>query len=210
MMDLSCEWAVVDVVSTLGTDQNVTAQINKWPLDADGVRQRSSRAKKTPEEISLKDETVKQTIEELHANGEDAISLDAQTLKFAQDENDYLFVDFYASWCNHCRDLAPTWEALAELMLDASHKLGNQHPDDITPEDYQAAEKVLPVMVAKIDCVDHHDLCIQQEIRAYPTLRLFVDGEKYKDGDYRGHRNLLNMVRFCVCGYLKSHHRNES
>ena len=141
--------------------------------------------------------TVEQTIEELHSNGEDAISLDEETLQYAKDENDYLFVDFYASWCNHCQDLAPTWEALAELMLDASERLGNQHPNEVTSEDYAEAEKVqVPVMIAKIDCVIHHALCTQNEIRAYPTLRLFVDGQKWKGGDYRGHRTLLHMVEW--------------
>ena len=42
----------------------------------------------------LKDDGVEQSIEELHVNGEDAISLNAMTLDFAKNENEYLFVDF--------------------------------------------------------------------------------------------------------------------
>lgn len=97
-------------------------------------------------------------------------------------------------------------------MVDASQKLGNQHPDDVTSEDYKEAEKVqVPVMIAKIDCVDHHDLCIQNDIRAYPTLRLFVDGEKWKDGDYRGHRTLLNMVEWLFLVEMEhKEHMDES
>ena len=38
MLDLRCDWAVIDVVSALGTDQNVTAHVTKWDLDATGVR----------------------------------------------------------------------------------------------------------------------------------------------------------------------------
>ena len=30
MLDLKCDWAVIDVVSALGTDQNVTAHVQKW------------------------------------------------------------------------------------------------------------------------------------------------------------------------------------
>lgn len=98
MLDLSCEWAVIDVVSALGTDQNVSQYITKWPMDGQGVRQLRIHAntKQTPDVIALKDETVKDSIEDLHLNGEDAISLNAKTLQFAKDENDYLFVDFYA------------------------------------------------------------------------------------------------------------------
>ena len=32
MTDLSCDFAVIDVVSVLGTDQNVTAHITKWNI----------------------------------------------------------------------------------------------------------------------------------------------------------------------------------
>ena len=37
MMDLKCDWAVIDVVSVYGTDQNVTAHVTKWNIDGNGV-----------------------------------------------------------------------------------------------------------------------------------------------------------------------------
>eukprot|EP00539_Tryblionella_compressa_P002309 CAMPEP_0178749872 /NCGR_PEP_ID=MMETSP0744-20121128/9641_1 /TAXON_ID=913974 /ORGANISM="Nitzschia punctata, Strain CCMP561" /LENGTH=512 /DNA_ID=CAMNT_0020403313 /DNA_START=43 /DNA_END=1582 /DNA_ORIENTATION=- len=198
MLDLKCDWAVIDVVSVLGTDQNVTAHVTKWNIDSEGVRKAYKGRNRNQKDIDLYDETVIETLEELHANGEDAVELNMETLQFAKNENDFLFVDFYASWCSHCRDLAPTWEKLAELMVDAGEKLGKQHPEDYTDEDFEAAEKVeLPVMIAKVDCVKNHELCNQQEdIRAYPTLRLFVDGERWSGGDYRGHRTVLEMVEW--------------
>lgn len=85
----------VDVVSVLGTDQNVTSNINKWHLDAQGVRQRfQGRNRQQHDILMLKDDKVLGSIEELHENGEDAVSLDATTLEFAKNENEYLFVDF--------------------------------------------------------------------------------------------------------------------
>jgi len=48
----------------------------------------------------------------------------------------------------------------------------------------------------KVDCVLHHDLCSSQDIRAYPTLRMFVKGEPFQGGDYAGHRTVLDMVQF--------------
>lgn len=98
MMDLSCEFAVVDVVSVLGTEQNVSQHVTKWHVDAAGVRQRYQGRNKQQKDIDLFDSSVTRTLEELHENGEDAISLDEETLQYARNTQEYLFVDFYASW----------------------------------------------------------------------------------------------------------------
>lgn len=197
MMDLRCDWAVIDVVSALGTDQNVTAHVTKWNIDASGIRKGYKGRNRNQKDIDLFDASVTETIEELHANGEDAINLDPESLEYLRKEYEYVFVDFYASWCSHCRDLAPTWEALAEVMVDAAEH-NKDHEEDYTSEDYSAAEKVeLPVVIAKIDCVVHSQLCnIDERIQAYPTLRLFVDGKPWQGGDYNGHRTILEMVEW--------------
>lgn len=207
MMDLKCDYVVIDVVSPMGTEQNVTSHVQKFSLDAKGVKDRFKGRNKEQHDIILSDSLVTNTLEELHENGEDAISLDPETLEFAREDNTYLFVDFYASWCSHCRDLAPTWEVLAEAMTESAmehveetliknhEELGHVHPDDMTDEEYEEALKVeLPVFVAKIDCVVHQQLCFEQGIWAYPTLRLFVDG--IPKADYRGDRTVLEMIHW--------------
>jgi hypothetical protein len=78
-------------------------------------------------------------------------------------------------------------------MLDAAES--RLHKDDYTDEELESAKKVaMPVLIAKIDCVTHHDLCMKQGIMGYPTLRLFVDGNPY--GDYFGHRTVLGLTQF--------------
>lgn len=49
-------------------------------------------------------------------------------------------------------------------------------------------------MIAKVDCVAHEALCAQQRIMGYPTLRLFVDGERWRGGDYIEDRTVISMV----------------
>ena len=193
MMDLSCEFATIDVFSVLGKEQNVTKNVRRWTVDADGVQQQYVHRNLLQHDIDLHDAKVTETLEELHHNGEDAIHLTPTTLKYALNENDFLFVDFYADWCSHCRALAPTWETLAEIMLDAAEK--RVHEGDYSPEEYEQAKKMeLPVLIAKVDCVKHHTLCMEQRITGYPTLRLFTYGERY--GDFWGHRTILGFTQF--------------
>merc|ERR1719491_1091336 len=201
MMDLPCDYAVVDVVSQLGTAQNVTSHVSKYSLDANGVREQYKGRNQNQHDILLSDTLVEDTIEELHENGEDAVSLDATTLEFAKNEYEFLFVDFYASWCSHCKHLAPTWEVLAEIMtdvaednLDTSELPDYDHPDYSEEEYKDALLAELPVMVAKVDCVDHKELCMENLINGYPTLRLYVEGEWH--GDYSGDRTILEMVHW--------------
>lgn len=94
-------------------------------------------------------------------------------------------------------------------MIDAGEALGNEipHPDDYSEEDYLKAKRMqMPVVVAKIDCVYHPEVCDgQEQIRAYPTLRLFVDGVAWKAGDYRGHRTITDMVEWLY--YAEEQHK---
>jgi len=200
MMDLKCDYAVIDVVSSLGTDQNVSQNVRKYSLDAVGVRELYAGRNKEQDDIILSDSLVTDTIEELHANGEDAVSLDATTLSAALEEHEFVFVDFYASWCSHCRDLAPTWETVAEVMYEAAaEKVGSYkhmvEGHDYNEEEYEEALKVeLPVMIAKVDCVVHQAVCSTNEIFGYPTLRLFVEGQHY--GDYHGDRTVVELTHW--------------
>jgi thiol-disulfide isomerase/thioredoxin len=197
MLDLKCEYVVIDLVSVLGTTQNVSSYVSKWHVDADGIRQRYQGRNREQKDIALFDPNVHNTLQELYVNGEQAVSLDDTTFEFAKNEQEYLFVDFYAGWCSHCRDLAPTWEILAEVMQDAAeHIVANkQQKHDYSEEELQHALKLeLPVMIAKVDCVHYAKLCQDQGLIAYPTLRLFVDSQRWRGGDYQGDRTVTKMT----------------
>ena len=48
---------------------------------------------------------------------------------------------------------------------------------DYGEEDLEVAKKVkVPVLIARIDCVEYDDFCDKQEIDGYPTLKLYVNG----------------------------------
>jgi hypothetical protein len=70
------------------------------------------------------------------------------------------------------------------------------HSQDYKEEDYQYAKALeLPVLIGKVDCVVHHDLCGREQISGFPTVRLYINGERYKT-DYWGHRDVYNLMMF--------------
>ena len=67
-------------------------------------------------------------------------------------------VDFYAPWCSHCLDAAPSVRSMA-VSLDAENS---------------------KTTVGAVNCEQHGNLCNDLGVRSYPTLKLF-----YMDGDSR-------------------------
>lgn len=199
MMDLKCEFATIDVVSVWGEEQNVTQNVKKYPVDGYGVRQRLHSRNKNQRDVLLKDDSViHRDIEELIKEGAAAVSLTPDSFKDALKENKFVFVDYYAMWCIHCRMLMPTWEAFAELMVEvvASHLQNSLESSTFTESEKDQIDGLkLPVLIAKFDCVEYKEFCRDQRIYSYPTLQLFIDGEKYHS-EYWEDRTLPAFTKY--------------
>ncbi|ANB15166.1 protein disulfide isomerase PDI1 [Sugiyamaella lignohabitans] len=89
------------------------------------------------------------------------------------DEKDVL-IEFYAPWCGHCKNLAPTYEELGSLIKGDSN-LSSQ------------------VVVAKLD---HTVNEVPDEIRGYPTIKLYPAGKKSEPIDYSGPRTFEGLAKF--------------
>jgi thiol-disulfide isomerase/thioredoxin len=211
MMDLPCEYATVDVYSTIGFQKNVTKNVRKFPIDEDGVLQQYEARNWHQDDVELWDPAVIETVDDLHSDGEDAISLNEDTFPYAKDEFPFLFVKFYTSNCPDCDDFAPTWEALGEIVTDTSMHMVDDFMEEkgmdshhYSDEEYEQAVNVMaPVLVTRLDCGAHPAVCNEQQIRAYPTMRLFVDGKAV--GDYDGHRTVMELVHWLR--HLEANHR---
>lgn len=177
LMDLACDYAAVDVYDVLGTNtQNVTKNIEKWQLDENGVKRIFQGRNREQREIAHDEHHP--TIEELHKNGEHAVPIGEDDFETYTKEHHFSFVNFYAPWCIWCQRLEPTWEAFAEEIerLEGS-------PDE------------LQVDIARVDCVANRNLCAQQKIMAFPTLRLLKDGQVFAP-DYKQDRTVSALKDF--------------
>ena len=75
--------------------------------------------------------------------------------------------------CVWCQRLAPTWEALAQW----------------------AKKEKVPIGVGKVDCMAQADLCREEKIMAFPTLRWYHEGEAMQP-DYKMDRTLQALQAF--------------
>jgi len=86
----------------------------------------------------------------------------------AIDSGKKVFVEFYAPWCGHCKQLAPIWDKLAEEYKDK--------------ED---------IIIAKMDSTANEVEDVK--VQSFPTLKYFKDG---KIIDYKGGRTLEDFKKF--------------
>ena len=172
VLDLPCEFAVIDVVDVLGTrTQNVTKNVNKWQIGEDGIRRNyAGRNRAQPDVLH---DTHHPDISVLHQNGVHAVPINEESFDDWLKNHHYTFVNFYAPWCIWCQRLEPVWEAFAEHV---------------------EAEQI-PVSIVRVDCVENRDLCMKNKVQAFPMLRLFKDGE-IQPPDYRSDRTVDAFTAF--------------
>jgi len=101
----------------------------------------------------------------------DVFVLTAENFDKTINENDFVFVEFYAPWCGHCKKLAPEYEKLASDLKKAGS----------------------PVVIAKLDATEHAAPASTYGVKGYPTLIFFKNGNQIK---YEGDRTPAAMAAF--------------
>ncbi|KAF3334544.1 Protein disulfide isomerase-like 2-1 [Carex littledalei] len=74
--------------------------------------------------------------------------------------------------CGHCQKLAPDYERLASSF-----------------------KKTDTVLIAKVDCTEHDDLCTKYDVTGYPTIHWFPKGS-LKPRKYEGIRTADDLADF--------------
>ncbi|RCH82145.1 hypothetical protein CU098_000237, partial [Rhizopus stolonifer] len=85
-------------------------------------------------------------------------------------------VEFYAPWCGHCKNLAPTYAQLGDAFASQKDK----------------------VIIAKIDADKHRDTGAWFGVQGFPTLKWIPQGVSGPEGaeQYKGGRDLNSLASF--------------
>ena len=165
----------LDVWDTLGTNQqNVTKDVTKWSLDHAGQKKKFHGRNKQQKTVTH--EEHKETLQDIAAANEGELhstDLTPENMKEFYDKHPYAIVDYFAPWCIWCQRLAPTWEKFAAQINTQHVKLG----------------------VGTVDCVEHQQLCKDERVMAFPTLRWYENG-KASMPDYRGDRTVEALLEY--------------
>lgn len=85
-----------------------------------------------------------------------------------------LFINFHSPRCPLCINLKPVWESLENMVR-------NQ----------ESAHSQL--MIASVDCSKENDLCNQEGIKGFPTLKIFQAGDSIGT-EYEGPRDISSLI----------------
>lgn len=80
------------------------------------------------------------------------------------------FVKFFAPWCPHCRAMAGAYTRVGEALRDQ-------------------------INVIEVNCEAHHATCVKYNIKSFPTLRMYNEGEMV---EFRGSRSFDAMKTWAL------------
>ncbi|KAI8063790.1 thioredoxin-like protein [Gongronella butleri] len=87
-------------------------------------------------------------------------------------------IEFFSPFCGHCQRFAPTWKQLTE--------------------ENEAMAQTHNVHFASVNCIERGDLCHEQKIPYFPTIRLYRGGQVIAPFPAESQRSLENLNKFII------------
>ncbi|GJY55722.1 disulfide isomerase-like protein 2-3 [Tanacetum coccineum] len=111
-------------------------------------------------------------VDAFYGSGSNVVQLTPNNFKSkVVNSNSVVLVEFYASWCGHCKSLTPTWERAATILKGVA-------------------------TVAAIDADAHKTIAQEYGIQGFPTIKVFVPGKP--PVDYQGARDAKPIAEFAL------------
>jgi len=173
---LPCRFASVDVSDAMGMHLlNVTRNVVKHRIDGAG-QFLGKVADRAPQIVHGASE--KGLAPAPHVHGLSVQLTDHNTFQQVAGGSELVLVNFYAPWCPWSQRLAPVWEETAEQLSKKPY--------------------ASQVTLAKVDCTSPsaRQICAEQRIHAYPTVRIHRGKKAVSHEEYHGDRSIPKLLAF--------------
>lgn len=143
------------------------------PEDEAAEAQGDSSAETSEDTSEETDEKPKEKTTEIEEE-KDVLVLHINNFDRALSEYNYLLVEFYAPWCGHCKQFEPVY-------AEAAEKLKDEEPG---------------MRLAKVDAIEEKELAEEFEIGSFPTLKVFINGDRKQPVEYTGKRSAEGIIHW--------------
>ena len=102
----------------------------------------------------------------------DVVKLNSETFDSFIKTNSLILAEFFAPWCGHCKTLGPHYVEAASAL------------------------KEFEIPLVQVDCTENQDLCMEQGIKGYPSLKVIRNGDALGASDYTGGRTATDIISY--------------